>query len=50
MEKQHLYDEQFKVMDDRLKEVAPGTEEPGVDFVMSNRFIKNMLVCMQTPY
>ena len=32
---------------DRGYEVVNGTEEPGVDFVMANRFIKNMTVCMQ---
>ena len=31
---------------DRGYEVAEGTDEPGVDFVMSERFIKNIQLCM----
>lgn len=31
---------------DRGYEVTEGTDEPGVDFVMANMFIKNMQMCM----
>lgn len=32
---------------DRGYDVVEGTEEPGVEFVMANRFIKNMNLCMR---
>jgi hypothetical protein len=32
---------------DRGYEVNPGTEEPGVEFTMASRFIKNINICMR---
>jgi ATP-dependent protease ClpP protease subunit len=32
---------------DRGYEVNPGTEEPGVEFIMASRFIKNINICMR---
>jgi len=43
LENNHIY--LFGV--DRGYEVVEGTEEPGVDYVMANRFIRNMNLCMR---
>ena len=40
------YNQIFLFGIDRGYEVAEGIEEPGVDFVMANRFIRNMVMCM----